>query len=159
MGFQLPDISRSEYIMRMSVIALAFITPIIFLITEGYLPSISNYWRTPLQPLFIIANASTSYYFFGSHNRWRIPAVFLLMLTAFSIDSYPMTHNIVAILFFISCIIPLYKTKHFKGFFWAYLCSVAFMPLSITLGEFLSISVLCVFHALMIHKIYKVKKK
>jgi hypothetical protein len=159
MGFQLPNICKTEYFLRMSVITLAFITPIIFLVTEGYLPSISNYWRTPLQPLFIISNASTSYYFFESHNRWRIPAVFLLMLTAFSVDSYPLVHNILAIIFFVSCLIPLYKTKHYKMFFWAYVCSVLFMPISITLGEFLSISVLCIFHGLMINKIYKIKKK
>ena len=156
---QLPYISKTGYILRMAVIALALITPIIFLAKEGYLPSLSSYWRTPLQPLFILANASTSYYFFGSHNRWRIPAVFLLLLTAFSIDSYPMVHNVVAVLFFVSCLIPLHKTKHYKNFFWAYVCSVLFMPLSMTLGETLSISVLCVFHALMIHRIYKTQKK
>lgn len=159
MKSQLPYISQSGYYLRMAVIALALITPIIFLLTEGYLPSLSSYWRTPIQPLFIIANASTSYYFFGSHNRWRIPAVFLLLLTAFSIDSYPIVHNIIAILFFISCLIPLHKTKHYKNFFWAYVCSVLFMPISITLGESLAISVLCIFHALMVHKIYKVQKK
>ncbi len=156
---KLPRISKAGYILRMAVIALALITPIIFLATEGYLPSLSNYWRTPLQPLFILANASTAYYFFGFHNRWRIPAVFLLLLTAFSIDSYPMVHNVVAVLFFVSCLIPLHKTKYYKHFFWAYICSILFVPISVTLGEFLSTSVLCVFHALMIHKIYKVQKK
>lgn len=159
MKSQLPHISHLGYYLRMAVIFLAFITPIIFFLKEGFLPSLSNYWRTSLQPLFIITNAATSYYFFGSHNRWRIPAVFLLLLTAFSIDSYPRVHDSLAVLFFISCLVPLYKTKHYKNFFWAYVCSVLFILINITLGESLAIFVLCIFHALMIHKIYKVQKK
>lgn len=159
MNSQLPQISKAEYYLRMAVILLALTTPIIFLLSEGYLPSISSYWRTPVQPLFIIANAATSYYFFGSHNSWKIPAIFLLLLTAFSVDSYPMVHNITAVLFFLSCLIPLHKTHHYQEFFWIYLSSVVFMPLSMTLGESLAISVLCVYHALMLHKIYRIQKK
>jgi len=159
MNSQLPHISKAEYYLRLAVILLALITPIFFLASEGYLPSISSYWRTPVQPLFIITNAATSYYFFGSHNTWKIPAVFLLLLTAFSVDSYPMIHNIVAVLFFLSCLIPLYKTHHYQEFFWIYMSSVVFMPLSMTLGESLAIAVLCVYHALMLHKIYSVQKK
>jgi len=159
MKAQLPYISKSEYLLRMAVIALAFTTPIIFLMIEGYLPSLSNYWRTPLQPLFIISNASTSYYFFQSHNKWRIPAIFLLSLTAFSIDSYPIVHNVLAVLFFVSCLIPLCSIKHYKVFFWAYVCSILFMPISITLGESLALFVLCVFHTIMLHRIYKIQKK
>ena len=159
MNLQLPKISKKEYYLRMAVIFLAFLTPFIFLLTEGYLPSISSYWRTPLQPLFIISNASTSYYFFRSHSSWRIPAVFLLLLTAFSIDSYLIVHNIIAIFFFLSCLIPLYKTKHFKNCFWIYIISIIFLPYSITLGELLAISVLCIYHASMLYKIYKFSKK
>jgi len=159
MNSQLPHISKTEYYLRLAVILLALITPIFFLVSEGYLPSISSYWRTPVQPLFIITNAATSYYFFGSHNTWKIPATFLLLLTAFSVDSYPMVHNIFAILFFISCLIPLYKTHHYQEFFWIYMSSVVFMPLSMTLGESLAIAVLCVYHALMLNKIYKLQKK
>lgn len=159
MNSHLPTISRAEYILRMGVIILAILTPFIFLTTQGYLPSISSYWRTPLQPLFIIANAATSYYLFGAHNTWKIPAAFLLLLTAFSIDSYATVHNIVAVLFFVSCLIPFYYTHHYKEFFWIYLSSVIFMPLSMTLGETLAISVLCIYHALLLHKVYRVRKK
>lgn len=159
MNKQLPNISKEEYSARMLVIFFAFITPFIFFITQGYLPSISSYWSTPLQPLFIIANATTSYYFFVSHSSWRIPAAFLLFLTAFSVDSYLMVHNVLAVMFFISCLIPLYITKHYKIFFWIYVVSVFFMPFSITIGESLSISSLCVYHALILTRIYRLQKK
>jgi len=159
MSKQLPTMSKVEYSARMLVIFFAFITPFVFLLSQGYLPSISSYWSTPLQPLFIIANATTSYYFFASHSSWRIPATLLLFLTAFSVDSYPMVHNVLAVIFFISCLIPLYTTKHYKNFFWVYVISVFFMPFSITIGETLSISSLCVYHALILNKIYRVQKK
>ena len=159
MSSQLPPIPKTEYFLRMAVIILAMITPFIFLTTQGYLPSISSYWRTPLQPLFILANASTSYYLFGAHNTWKIPAVFLLLLTAFSIDSYVTVHNVVAVLFFVSCLIPFYYTHHYKEFFWLYLSSVIFMPLSMTLGETLAVMVLCTYHALLLRKVYRIQKK
>lgn len=159
MNSQLPTISTREYYLRLGVIFIAFFTPILFLITQGYLPSISSYWRTPMQPLFIIANASTSYYFFASHSTWRIPALCLLLLTAFSIDSYLHVHNIIAILFFLSCLIPLYKTNHFKWFFWVYASSILLLPISMTLSEFVAISVLCLYHGLILNKVYRIKKK
>jgi hypothetical protein len=156
---QLTTLTKTEYYVRLAVILFAIVTPFIFLLTQGYLPSISSYWRTPLQPLFIIANASTSYFLFGAHNTWKIPAVFLLLLTAFSIDSYPMVHNVLAVLFFLSALVPLYKTNHFKKFFWLYLTTIFFMPISLTLGEILAVIIMCTYHALLLNKIFRIKKK
>ena len=89
----------------------------------GELWSLSSYWRTPLQPMFIIINAATSYFFFST-DKWLIPSIFLLLLTAFSLDLYPTTHNVFAGLFFLSCAYPLLTLKRFQFFGILYFMSI-----------------------------------
>lgn len=101
-----------ETLIRITVILISLIHPFI-LLSYGELPSMSSYWNTPLQPLFIFVNATTSFFLFSTNN-WRIPSLFLLLLTAFSVFLYPIIHYTFAILFFTSCIYPLLKTKRFK---------------------------------------------
>ena len=155
----LPNITKSDFYLRVSVILFALLTPLVFFLTQGYLPSLSSYWKTPMQPLFIIANASTSYFLFASHSYWKVPAVFLLLLTAFSVQDFLVVHNVMAILFFISALIPLYLSNHFKKIFWVYLLSVFLMPISLTIGESMLIITLCTYHLLMLNKIYKLQSK
>jgi hypothetical protein len=141
----------------MAVIALAVISPFICLSLYGYLPSISSYWRTGLQPLFIIANATTSYYLY-SVKRWRIPALFLLLLTSFSVELYPTFHNILAVGFFISNIIPLLKTNRFKWTIYPYASSLLILPFSMTFAEIIAIISLCIYHALILKRYMDIYK-
>jgi hypothetical protein len=101
-----------DTLIRIIVILTSLVHPFI-LLSYGELPSMSSYWETPLQPLFIFVNATTSYFLF-SINKWKLPSLFLLLLTAFSVSLYPQLHNVFAILFFITCLYPLIKTKRFK---------------------------------------------
>lgn len=120
-----------DLILRIIVILVSLIHPFILLFTCGELPSMSSYWETPLQPLFIFTNATTSYFLF-SINKWKLSSLFLLLLTAFSVSLYPNLHNLFAVLFFISCLYPLIKSKRFK--FYSILYS-----LSIVIGLFFGI--------------------
>jgi len=70
---------------RLGAIVLAMLQPIIILLVCGEIISFSSSWNTVLQPLYIMTNAITSYFLF-SVNKWKIPALLLLTLTAFSID-------------------------------------------------------------------------
>jgi hypothetical protein len=101
-----------DTLIRIIVILTSLVHPFI-LLSYGELPSMSSYWETPLQPLFIFVNATTSYFLF-SINKWKLPSLFLLLLTAFSVSLYPQLHNVFTILFFITCLYPLIKTKRFK---------------------------------------------
>jgi hypothetical protein len=100
----------SEYLIKLLVIIVSIIYPIILISIEGELGSISQYWNTSLQPLFISANVMTAYFFFSVQN-WKLPSYFLVLLTAFSVELYPTTHDIIATLFFLSCLLPLIKSK------------------------------------------------
>jgi hypothetical protein len=122
-------IKKYDFYIKLFVIVLSIIQPFIFLSICGELWSISSYWRTPLQPMFIIVNAATSYFFFST-DKWLIPSILLLLLTAFSLDLYPTTHNIIAGLFFFSCTYPLLTLKRFRFFGILYLLSLFVFLLS-----------------------------
>jgi hypothetical protein len=133
-------------IVKLFVIFLAALSPFLYIFTCGQLPSISSYWETPMQPLFIFINASTSYYLFSFKNWW-IPSFFLMLLTAFSVSNFFWTHNIFAILFFISCAISITKSKY-KFYIIPYLISL--IPLiifkNILISEIIAVLTICTFH-------------
>ena len=116
-------IKKYDLFIKLIVIILSIIQPFILMSICGELWSLSSYWRTPLQPMFIIINAATSYFFFST-DKWLVPSIFLLLLTAFSLDLYPTTHNVFAGLFFLSCNYPLLTLKRFKFFGVLYIMSI-----------------------------------
>jgi hypothetical protein len=116
-------IKKYDLFIKLIVIILSIIQPFILMSICGELWSLSSYWRTPLQPMFIIINAATSYFFFST-DKWLVPSIFLLLLTAFSLDLYPTTHNVFAGLFFLSCNYPLLTLKRFQFFGVLYIMSI-----------------------------------
>ena len=118
-------IKNFDFIRRLFVIVLAILQPFIIYFYCGELPSISQSWETNLQFLFILTNALVSYFFFEI-DEWKIPSMFLLLLTSFSVPDHFWLHNIFAILFFLSCLIPLYFAKRFKFYLPIYLLSILF---------------------------------
>lgn len=116
-------IKKYDFYIKLFVIVLSIIQPFLLMSICGELWSLSSYWRTPLQPMFIIINAATSYFFFST-DKWLVPSIFLLLLTAFSLDLYPTTHNVFAGLFFLSCSYPLLTLKRFQFFGILYFMSI-----------------------------------
>ena len=86
-------IKEKDYVIRMAVILSALLAPYFCIFFAGFQQSLSAYWNTDMQPVFIFANAATSYYLFSIPN-WRTSALCLLLVTAFSVDAYELTHNI-----------------------------------------------------------------
>lgn len=136
---------RKDFLIRLFVIIIAIISPFVYIISEGILPSLSAYWETPMQPMFIIVNASTSFFLF-SVERWRISAILLLALTAFSVENYLYAHNFFAVCFFLMNIHPLVKSKRTRIPMIIYLCSIFFLFNSILYAEIFAIIVLCTTH-------------
>jgi len=135
-----------EFVVKLLVIMVSFIYPFVLLSVEGELGSISQYWNTSLQPLFITANVMTAYFFFSIDN-WKLPSYFLVLLTAFSVQLYPITHDVIATIFFISCLIPLFKSKRFRYYTYSYFLSV---PIGLIWGllwlEIWGMFILCLYH-------------
>lgn len=136
-----------KFWLKLSVILLALIIPFAMLLIHGPESSISNYWNTPMQPLYIIVNASTSYFLF-SLNRWKFSACLLFLITAFSVEYYPTLHTIFAICFFVSNLWPLFYIKQkYIGYFYLYAISIFFFPFNVLVGEIIAITSLCLYHA------------
>lgn len=154
---KLRKIKDLDFYVRMFVIVLSAIMPLILLLSQGHLFSISKYWNTPMQPLFIMVNAMTSFYLFSIKN-WKLPAVFLLLLTAFSVEYHHLAHNILAIIFFVVSLIPLKLTNHYKAFFWIYLGTLPVMLFDMFLGESLAVFTLCFYHGIILWKVHKLTK-
>lgn len=136
----------TEYIFKILIILISLLYPFVLLSVEGELMSLSQYWNTSLQPLFIVANVMTAYFFFGIDN-WRFSSFLLVLVTAFSVKLYPMIHNVVAILFFLSCLYPLFKSKRFRFYSYLYLISpIVGLIWGLLYLEIYSIIILCSYH-------------
>ena len=133
------------------VMTLSMVSPFIYMWISGHQDSISGYWETSIQPLFIFVNASTSYYLFSIKNWW-IPAFFLMLLTSFSVTNFFVVHHIFAIAFFFFCGVSILKSK-IKIYIFPYLLSL--IPLvfgSLIWSEIMGILTICLFH---IHRYVK----
>jgi len=147
-------INNFELIKRLFTSVIAVLQPFIIYFSCGDLLSLSQAWNTPLQPLFIFTNALVSYFFFELP-KWRIPAVFLLLLTVFSVESYGSIHNILAILFFISCSFPLWSIKRYRFYLPIYLLSIIFLIFDgLYWMETWAIITLCFYHVHVILHTY-----
>lgn len=125
------------------------------IISYGPMPSLSKYWETAWQPLFILSNAVTSYFFF-SLPKWKLPAVFLMLLTVFSVSMYPMLHNLFAIIFFIFTFRNLWNSKRYQFFCFMHGIGIIIMPFSFLWGEVVSIIALCIYHLLMLIQLQRI---
>ena len=136
-------------------IFLAFIQPLSILFYYGPIHSISMVWGSDLQPLFIICNAVTSFLFF-IRPKWLIPAILLLMLTAFSVNLWPRFHTMLALIFFVSCYFPMLLVNRLRMYSHIYLiCAVIGYYYGLFWLEFWAIYVLCFYH---LHLLYYIEQ-
>lgn len=142
-----------EFLIRTIILISCFITPFTMLLSYGKLNSISAYWESPLQPLFIVSNALTTY-IFVSLPKWRISAVFLFLLTIFSVEYYGMLHNIFAVGFFLFNLYPLFSIKRYRFLMIPYILSVIWLP-DLFWVEVQAIIVLCLYHFLLLLRLSK----
>lgn len=147
---------RTNFTIKIVVIILSFISPLIMFFTYGEMSSISSYWGSPLQPLFILSNALTTYVFMDLP-KWKLSGILLFMLTIFSVEYYPSLHNVFAISFFVVNIYPIYKLKRYRLFLIPYLLSCVFL-FNLFWFEVFAIGVLCSYHLTLLLKVRKVIK-
>jgi hypothetical protein len=147
---------KINFLIKISIIFLSILSPLLMYFFYGKMGSISAYWNTPFQPLFILSNALTTYVFMDLP-KWKLSGIFLFLLTLFSIEYYGTLHNIFAVSFFIVNIYPLYKLKRYRKFLIPYLLSCVFLP-NLFWFEVSAITVLCVYHLNLLLKVRKVLK-
>jgi hypothetical protein len=150
--------SRNNFLIRAFVVIVAAVAPFIYMQYRHEEVSISEFWGSGLEPLFIFTNAATSYFFF-SIEKWRPSAILLLLLTAFSVDSFLLMHNVYAVAFFVYSLIPIVLDKRLSLYAVPYLFSLVFVNWpDIFLAEVIAITSLCTFHAHLLWLNWKIAK-
>jgi hypothetical protein len=144
---------------RIFVLILALLEPLIVIYCFGYnFDSLSTMWLTYLQPLFIVVNASTSYFLFGV-GRWRISSIFLLLLTAFSVEYSILFHYIFAVLFFVGCGYGMWFVRRLRWYLVLYIISlVVLFYFGIFWGEIFAIYIICFYHLHLMSIYYKLNR-
>jgi hypothetical protein len=138
-------------------VIIAMLSPFIMIGWLGEMKSVSAYWNTAAQPLFIFMNATTSYFLFTTHH-WQFPAVLLLLVTAFSVATYPILHNIFAVTFFAVCVWSLWQLHKFRWYIIPYILAGALTAHKLLYGEVLAITIICVYHIHIMLYVYFLRK-
>jgi hypothetical protein len=143
----------SELVARLMSILIAVTFP--FLIIQfGDEQSLSAYWNTPAQPLFIIMNAVTSYFLF-SMERWQFSAILLLLLTAFNFHEWPVFHNILAVTFFIVSTLFVALGHRFTWYTALMIIGGIVAYHDFLIGEIICVELLCAYHLhLMLYRLW-----
>jgi len=145
--------NKYNFIIKMSIIVLSLITPFVMLLSIGKMGSISSYWDSYFQPLFILTNALTTYIFMDLP-KWRLSGILLFLLTIFSVEYYNILHTIFAVLFFIVNLYPLYSLKRYRLVIIPYILSCLWLP-DFFWFEVQAIIVLCFYHFYLLLRIYR----
>ena len=144
---------KAEYYARLTIICLIAIAPLICLLISGYKKSYSAYWETESQPIFIVANVITAY-LLNQYKDWQPSAWLLLGVVAFNSFDYRMLHDVLAVMFFVSCLLVLLK-KHRHNFITVtYIGSLAAAPFSLLFAEQVAITMLCLYHTVNLETYY-----
>lgn len=144
-----------DIILKISLVFLGLIYPLIMLLWVGPLDSISAYFNTPAQVLFLLINAGTSFYFVNTKG-WILPGILLLLLSCFSVEFHLLLHNIFAVLFFIVSTVTIFKSKRYSFLWISTLLSSLGLFHSIFLAEYLAIMNICLFHGLILRDLIKI---
>jgi hypothetical protein len=138
-----------DLIIRAILVTIALLAPFIYITLCGEQQSLSTYWRTPIQPMFLLVNVCVSYFFFVTKD-WRIPGILLLLLTCIHLDTINILHNVLAIAFFISTTVIIHKAKRHSWLSILLICSAFFLFKSILWAEIAAIGVICIYHGLLL---------
>ena len=147
-----------DFVLRGGLVLLGLIYPYIIYHWIGPLPSISEYFMTAAQPIFLLVNAGTSFYFITTKN-WRTPGVLLLGLSCFSLEYYESLHTWIAASFFISCLVSILIGKRYRLISIPVLLSALGLFHSIFLAEVLAIFMICTYHFLILKDLYLIYKE
>jgi len=133
--------------LKLLTILLALFEPIAIILYFGYdFKSFSKVWGSELESWFIVSNFLIVHCF-SEHPKWRLPALWLLLLTAFSTSVWSSCHNLFAVFFFLSCVYSLTEFKRMQPYLIIYCCSVI---IGIFFGLFwfetYALVVLCAYH-------------
>lgn len=149
--------NKKEFYFKLALLICTALCPIVCYLLVGYQDSYSKYFLTNAQPIFIISNVVTAYYLHKIKD-WEIPALLIILVLTFSVDKYPIVHNVLAVLFFIKCLIIIYEKSRYRNIIYFYLMSLILLPISLFYVEVVLIYILCIYHAINLFRYKNLKE-
>jgi len=145
--------TKKEFYVRASSIILIAFAPWLCLFLCGYQKSYSSYWLTACQPIFILANILTAFYL-NQQKDWKMSSVLLVGVIMFNTTDYRFIHDILALMFFVHCLLIMIRRVRSVPILLLFLSSIAFLPWSILAAEIIAITALCLYHLLILETYY-----
>ena len=136
---------------RIFTIVLGITFPLIMISVFPETKSLSSFWNTSMVPLFILMNIVTASFFFTLDN-WKLPAILLVLTTAFPYMYFNNIHNILAVMFFLTSGYALLTSKRL-------IPAVLMSFISVFWAEVIAIDTISLFHGLVLWKRENINKQ
>lgn len=149
---------NKDLIYRILAMVLGIACPLIMISWFPEVKSLSGFFETEAVPLFIVMNIVTAYFFYLLPN-WKISGVLLFLVTAVPLHYYKHLHDILAVLFFISCIFAVWKSNRYRFLIFPFMISISIIPFSLLWAEISGIYSICIFHTLMVWERNRLQKE
>jgi len=109
-------------------------------------------------PLFILMNIVTASFFFTLDN-WRLPAILLVLTTAFPYTYYNSIHNILATMFFLTSSYAMIISNRYNWLTILLIPAVLMSFINVFWAEVIAIDTISLFHGLVLWKREKINKQ
>jgi hypothetical protein len=152
------NIGMSAINARIMICIISCLMPIVLLITTGTkLPSLSEYFYTPMGPFFVSVLTLTCYLMF-TMPKWIPSAILLGVVIMFPNHEFGMIHNISAVMFFIMSALVILSEKRFRIIGWIMIMLSPISLIDLFSVELIMIILISVYHLKVLFAIKKILK-
>ena len=149
---------NKDVLYRIITIAIGVTFPLIMMHFFPDKKSLSAFWETPMVALFILMNVITASFFY-TLEKWRIPAILLILTTALPVTYFGQIHNILAVAFFITAGYAVLTSKRYSWLAIFLIPAIIVSFKSLLLAEIIAIDVISIYHGMVLWKREKINKK
>jgi hypothetical protein len=138
---------------------VGLVTVIIYPLCFGWEGSYSRYYSFSPSLFTILFTTLAIGLLVHSNKEWRLPAIFLIILSIFNMYDYPILHYSSAIFFFITSTYSMWNDKRVSNFGKISLLGYPLIMFGLMTFEIFQIVILSLFHLLYILKLFILKLK
>ena len=142
---------------RLILVILGIVSILLLPIVFGWEESYSQYYKyMPIGFTTIFSTLSIGL-FIHSNGEWRLPAIFLILLSVFDMYKFPIIHYGSAIFFFCLSTYAMWNDKRVGGFGKLSLLLYFIFFFDLLIFELVQVIIICTFHLIYVIKMFNVK--
>mgnify|MGYP001191167695 FL=1 len=149
--------SRFNLSTRLILVIMGIVSVIALPLVFGCEGSYSQYYKN-IPVLFTIIFSTLSVgLFIHSNGEWRLPAIFLIILSVCDMYRFPVIHYGAAILFFTLSTYAMWNDKRVSGFGKISLVLYFLFFIDLLIFELVQVLIICIFHLIYVIKMFNIK--